>query len=220
MEFDLKNSILKTGTTIVGIVCKDGVILAADRRATAGNMIMEKDHSKIDYVTDYVLMAHTGGVADAQFSVKIIGAELRLKELRSKRRPTVKEAANFIALSTYQNIRQPSMIPFIVGNLIAGVNPDGSAELYSVEPAGGIVKVKTFDANFSSGMPFVLGFLERHWKENLSVEEGVNLAVESVKSSTQRDSASGGGIDVYTLTKDGIKKVIDQKIEAAYNKRE
>jgi len=220
MDFDLKNSVLKTGTSIVGIVCKEGVVLAADRRVTAGNMIMDKDYQKIDQINDYLLMANTGSVSDAQFSAKVIAAELRLKELRSKRRPTVKESANFIALSAFQGIRQPSMIPRIVGNLVAGVNEDGTAELYTVEPAGGIMKVKTFDANFSSGMPFILGLLERQYHDSITLDEAVKLAVEAIKSSTQRDSASGGGIEVYTLSKEGIKKVIDQKIEVTYNKRE
>jgi proteasome beta subunit len=112
----------------------------------------------------------------------------------------------------YRNIRTPAMIPSIIGTLIAGVNEDGSTELYSIEPAGSIIKVKDYDANFSSGMPFILGLLERQYKKDLSVKEGIELAKECLLSSTQRDVGSGNGIDIYSITKDGIKKVVSQEI--------
>ena len=116
----------------------------------------------------------------------------------------------------YRNIRTPSMIPSIVGSIVAGVNEDGTAELYTVEPAGGVSKVDDYDANFGSGMPYVLGLLERQYKKDMSVKEGIQLAVESLKSSTQRDVGSGNGIDVFSITKDGIKQEVEQKIEANY----
>jgi len=216
MDEELKNSILKTGTTILGIVCKDGIVMAADRQSTAGNMIMNKDSEKIKHVNDYVLFAGTGMVSDIQKSIKLAAAELRLKELRSKSHPSVKNAANLIANIIYQSIRQPTMLQFMVGSLIAGVNEDGSTELYSIDPSGSIVQVKEYDANFGSGMPYVLGLLERQYKKGISVEQGVELAIEAIKSSTQRDTGSGFGIDVFTITKEGIKKVKSQKIQASF----
>ena len=145
---------------------------------------------------------------------KIIKAELRLKELRSKKRPTVKEAANLIASNSYRGIRQPSIIPSFVGTLVGGFNEDGTVELYSVEPAGSVFKVKDYDANFGSGMPYVLGLLERSYKNDLTIEEGVKLATESLKASTQRDTGSGYGIDVFTITKDSIDHTIKKQISA------
>jgi len=216
MDNELKNSILKSGTTILGIVCKDGVVMAADRQSTAGTIIMNKDSQKIKPITDYLLFAGTGMVSDIQRSVKLAGAELRLKELRSKSRPSVKQGANLVATMIYQSIRQPTMLQFMVGSLIGGVNEEGNAELYSIDPSGGIKEIEDYDANFGSGMPFVLGLLERQYKENMTVKEGVELAVEAIKSSTQRDTGSGFGIDVFTITKEGIKKVVDQKIKPNY----
>ena len=216
MDEDLKKSILKTGTTVLGIVCKDGVVMAADRQVTAGNMIMSKNTKKVVQVNDYLVVSWTGGAADAQRLGKLIAAELKLKELKSRSRPTVKQSANLTGSITYQSIRQPSMIPNIVGSLVAGFNEDGSTELYTIEPAGGVYKVEDYDANFGSGMPYVLGLLERQYKPGLSVEDGVKLAIEAIKSSTQRDTGSGFGIDVFAITKDGIKKVVEQKIEPEY----
>lgn len=218
MEFneEIKNKILKTGTSVIGIVCKDGIVMAADRQVTAGNLVMSKNLSKVNQINDYLVISWTGTFSDAQMLSKIIAAELRLKELRSKSRPTVKESANLFANVSFRNIRAPSMIPSIVGTLIAGFNENGTTELYTVEPAGSILKVDDYDANFGSGMPFILGLLERQYKKDISVKEGVELAIECLKSSTQRDIGSGYGIDIFTITKDGIKHAIKQKISSSF----
>lgn len=216
MNEDINKNILKSNTSLVGIVCKDGVVMGADRRATAGNLILSKDTLKVIPINDYILTSWTGGVADAQLTHKLIAAELRLKQLKTKTRPTVKEAAHLLAMMTYRNIRTPAMIPSIVGTLIGGVNEDGSTELYTIEPGGSAVKVNDYDANFSSGMPYILGLLERQYKKDLTVKEAVELAKEALKSSTQRDSASGNGIDVFTITKDGLKHVVSEQIVAEY----
>lgn len=216
MNTDIQQNFLKSSTSLVGIVCKDGVIMGADRRVTAGTLIVNKEYQKVVQVNDYLLMSWTGGVADAQLTLKVIAAELRLKELRTKSRPSVKEAASMIGMMLYRGIRTPSMIPSIVGTLVGGIDENGKASLYTIEPAGSIVEVKDFDANFSSGMPYILGLLERQYKKDLSVKEGVELAKEALKSSTQRDVGSGNGIDVFAITKEGIKHVVSESILPEY----
>ena len=216
MEQELKNSILKTGTTILGIVCKDGVVMASDRQSTAGDIVMNKNSGKTKQVNDYILISGTGMVSDIQRVAKLLPAELKLKELRSKTRPSIKQSASLLSNISYSGIRQPSMIPQQAGFLLGGFNEDGTTELYSIEPAGSFVKVEDYDANFGSGMQYVLGLLERQYKKGLSVKEGVELAKEAIKSSTQRDTGSGYGIDVFTITKDGIKKAVEQEIVSEY----
>ena len=209
---EINKNILKSNTSLVGIVCKDGIVMGGDRRVTAGNLIMDKSYQKLMKVNEYILVSYTGGVADAQLTNKLIAAEMRLKELKTKTRPTTKEAAHLLSMMTYRNIRSPAMLMNIVGTLMAGVDEDGNTELYTIEPAGGIYKVKEYDANFSSGMPYILGLLERQYRKDLTVKEGVELAKEALKSSTQRDSGSGNGIDIFTITKDGIKHVVSEQI--------
>ena len=216
MNTDIPQNMLKSNTSLVGLVCKDGVILGADRRVTAGTLLMNKDYIKILKVTDYLAVCYTGGVADAQLVHKVLAAELRLKELRTKIRPTILEAANLLANMIYRNIRTPAMIPNIVGTLIAGVDEDGKTFLFTIEPAGGVYQVNDYDANFSSGMPYILGLLERQYRKDLSVKDGVELAKECIKSSTQRDVGSGNGIDVFTITKDGVKHAVSEEIVAEY----
>jgi proteasome beta subunit len=219
MDDDIKKNILKTGTSILGIVCKDGIVMAADRRATAGNIVMNKNEIKVFQVNDYLVIAGCGIAADIKRVPKILAAELRLKELRTKQRPSVKEATSLLTNMNYSGIRQPSMIPQQAGFLLAGYNPDGTAELYSIEPAGGSTKVEDYDANFGSGMPFMLGLLERQYKTDITVKEGVELAIEAIKSSTQRDNASGNGIDIYTISKENITKVIAKEITPEFKDR-
>ena len=101
MDEELKKNILKTGTSIVGIVCKDGIVMAGDRKATAGNITMSKNECKISEVNDYLIFAGTGTASDLVMLKKLARAELRLKELKSKKRPTVKEGANLIGMLAY-----------------------------------------------------------------------------------------------------------------------
>lgn len=213
---ELSQNMLKSNTSIVGIVCKDGVIMAADRRATAGTLIASKNETKLTTVNDYLIMSWTGGVSDAQLTRKMLSAELRLKELKTRSRPSVEESANLLAMLLYRNIRTPSMVPSIVGTLLCGFNEDGSVQLFSIWPDGAIMKVTDYDANVSSGMPYILGLLERQYQKDISVKEGVELAKECIKSSTQRDAGSGNGIDVFTITKDGIKHVVSEEIIPQY----
>lgn len=217
MDENLKKNILSTGTSLVGIVCKDGIVMAGDRKTTAGGQIvMSKNTQKVCPINDYLVISGTGTSSDIEVAKKLIRAQLKLKELRDKTRATVKEAANLIAASNYQNIRKPAMIPFMAGLMIGGLNKDGTTELYSVEPAGSTMKVEDFDANFSSGMPYILGLLEKMYKKGLTMEQGIELAIDAIKSSSERDTASGHGIDVFTITKDGINHVSKQKAESVY----
>jgi len=221
MDQDLKKNILTTGTSLVGIVCKNGIVMAGDRKTTAGGrIVMSKNTQKVTDITPYLVVSGTGTSSDIEIAKKLIRAQLKLKELRDNKRPTIKEAANMIAMMSYKNIRQPSMIPFRAGLMVGGVNEDGTTELYSVEPAGSTIKIEDFDANFSSGRPYILGLLERQYKKGLSMEEGIELAIEAIKSSSERDTASGHGVDVFSITSEGIKHISKQKVEKVYKEHD
>lgn len=206
MDENIKKNILKTGTTILGIVCKDGVVMAGDRRVTLGGvLISSKNYHKVFPINEYIVYAGCGSAAETQKIAKLLAAELKLKELKTKGRPSVKQAASLLS-----NIQAQSS-----AFIIAGVDEDGKTSLYEV--AGNFLKeVEDYTASLGSGMQYVLGLLERQYKNHIYVEEGVKLAQEALKSSTQRDPSSGNGLDVYTITKEGIKKVVAQKIEAEY----
>jgi len=220
MDNELKNSILKTGTSLIGIVCKDGIIMASDRQTTAGEkIVMHKNTRKTVKINDYLLYSGCGLAAAIKRASKLLVAELRLKQLRSKKRPTVREAASLLANMIYSQIRQPSMVPDEMGALIAGVNENGTTELYTIDPAGNISKVEDYDASMGSGMPYILGLLERQYKKDITIKEGIELALEALKSSTQRDVASGYGVDIFTITKEGINQALEQEIIPQYTNK-
>ncbi len=207
-------NVLKTGTTTVGIVCKDCVVLAADKRATAGHFIANKKVAKVQKVNDRMALTMAGTVSDIQLLIKYIRAELKLKEIKTARTTTVKEAANLLAGMVYSNIRKMSMIPGVSHFIFAGY--DKNVHLYDVFADGSISEIDDFVSS-GSGSVMAYGLLETSYKKDMSEEQGVDLAIKCINAAIQRDSASGGGVDVVAINKDGIKdvahKLLTQKLE-------
>ena len=202
---------LKTGTTTLGMVCKDGIVIAADKRATAGNMIVDKRADKVHIISDDMAVTIAGNVSDAQLIIKLIRAELKLKEVRTGKKPSVKEAANLLGGLLYSSIRQMSMFPGIAHFLLAGKDSSG-VYLYDLFPDGCVTKMRDFVSS-GSGSVFAYGVLETNYKPDMSVADGIKLAVKSVNTALQRDSASGNGIDVVVVTEKEIKKVMQKELE-------
>jgi proteasome beta subunit len=202
---------LKTGTTTVGIVCKDGVILAADKRATAGNMIVDKRADKVHIVSDDFAVTIAGGVSDAQLVIKLIKAELKLKEMRTNKKPSAKETANLLGGILYANIRRPTMIPSIAHFLLGGKDNLGT-HLYDLFPDGSVTKIRDFVSS-GSGSVFAYGVLETQYDAEMSCEDGVKLVVKAINTALQRDSCSGNGIDVVVVKNEEIKQVLHKELE-------
>lgn len=202
---------VKKGTTTVGIVCKDGIVLASEKRATIGSFIADKRAEKIVLITDKIALTTAGTVSDAQLLVKLMRAELKLKQVRTNHDATIKEAANLLAGMIYGNIRKMSMIPGITQFLLAGIDPHG-VHLYDLFVDGSIMETSDYVSS-GSGSIVVYGILEAMYKKDLSLKEGIDLALKGVNAAMQRDSASGNGIVIYTITKSGIKKILDKDIE-------
>jgi len=201
---------LKTGTTTVGIVCKDGVILAADKRATAGNMIVDKRAEKVHLISKDVAVTIAGTVSDAQLLIKLIRAELKLKEVRTDKKPTMKESANLLGGLLYSSIRRMSMIPSIAHFLMGGKDHLGT-HLYDLFPDGSVTKVTDFISS-GSGSVFAYGVLESQYRPDMTMEEGIALVTQAVNTALQRDSASGNGLDVVTITNKEIKRAVSKEV--------
>jgi len=202
---------VKTGTTTVGIVCKEGIVLAADRRATAGYLVASKKADKIHKITDNVAVTIAGTVSDAQLLIRYSQSELRIKKMRTGEETTVKEAANLIARLIYSNIRKFSTIPGIAHFLIGGKDSTGFY-LYDVYPDGSISICDDYISS-GSGSVMAFGVLETLYVKNISIDEGVKLAAKCINAAVQRDIASGDGFEIYTITSDGIKKVADKELK-------
>jgi len=198
------------GTTTIGLMCKDGVVLAADKRATAGNLIVNKKTDKIYEVNENMAITMAGTVSDAQLLSKLIKAELNLKKIRSGRQPTVKEAANLLAGMVYGNIRKMSMIPGVSHFLMGGKDEHGYA-LYDIFADGSLTEEIEYVTS-GSGSVMALGVLETLYNQELTVDDGVSLAIKCINAALQRDSASGNGIAILTITDKGVNRVFDKNI--------
>jgi len=201
---------LKTGTTTVGIVCKEGIVLAADKRATAGSLIVDKDAKKVNKITNNFAVTIAGNVSDAQLLIKLLKAEIRLKKYTTERDPNSREAANLLAGMVYSNIRKMSMMPGIAHFLFAGNDKYGQF-LFDIFPDGSLTPIKDYVSS-GSGSVMAYGVLESQYKQGIPIDAGVTLAVRCVNAAMQRDSASGNGIKVITITRNGVQEVFEQDL--------
>jgi proteasome beta subunit len=194
---------LKTGTTTLGIVCKDGIIVAADRRMTAGYHIFAEGVEKVIPINDRMVLTIAGGVADANLLVKLTKAETRLAKLKLGRHNTAKEAASMLGNLVFNNIRSLGGITHFV---FAARNNDNTFELHDIFPDGTVTKVAKYICS-GSGSPYAEGVIEAAYKKDMSVAEGITLAKKAINTAIQKDSASGNGADIYKLTVNGVEKV-------------
>jgi proteasome beta subunit len=199
---------LKTGTTTIGIICKDGVVLAAEKKATMGYTIDSKVSRKIYQLDDHIGITIAGSVGDAMAIVRLMKAQLKLFKL--ERGPiTVKAAAALLENILQGNKYFPYMNMFILG----GFDVNGP-QIWSIDPVGG---GSTLDKYYStgSGSPFAYGALEAEYSENITAAEGAALAIRAIKVAIERDIGSGGrGFTVALITKDGYRELSEAEIKS------
>ena len=203
-----ENQDVKTGTTTVGIVFEDGVVLATERRATMGTLIASKKAKKVHAIAERIGMTIAGGVGDAQQLVRIINVECSLYQVRRGKPITVGAAAT--VLSNYLN--QNRFTPYYVQLLVGGVDSHGPS-VYSVDAAGGATLEENF-VSTGSGSLTAYGVLEDRYTKNMSESDAVLLAVRALRAAMRRDSASGEGYNVVVITKDKFEYVPEETVQA------
>jgi len=203
----------KTGTTTLGIVCKDGVVIATEQRATMGHLIAHKATQKLYKIDEHLALATAGLVGDLQVLARYLNAEANLYRLKRDVRMPVKSAATLMS----NILNQRKFYPYYV-QLILGGYDDTGGYVYSLDAAGGAIPDKYTSAG--SGSPFVFGVLEDNYKDNMTIEEGIDIAVRAITAAKNRDSASGGMIDVAVITKDGFKSIPKEDIKKRMDKLE
>ncbi|GLI46081.1 archaeal proteasome endopeptidase complex subunit beta [Methanoculleus bourgensis] len=198
---DVSEQIMK-GTTTVGLIFKDGVVLATEMRATMGNLIASKRAKKIYKITPRIGMTTAGGVGDAQQLVRIIQVECSLYEMRRGRTMSVGAASTL--LSNYLN--QNRYYPYYVQLLMGGFD-EGGPSVYSVDAMGGATREEEIVAT-GSGSPFAYGVLEDQYRPDMTEEEAKDLAIRAVRSAMRRDAGSGENIMVVVIMKDKYEESI------------
>ncbi|MGA8302724.1 MAG: archaeal proteasome endopeptidase complex subunit beta [Thermoplasmata archaeon] len=194
-----------SGTTTIGITCKDGVVLATEKRATMGHFIANKTIVKLFRIDQNIGATFAGTVGDAQVIIRTMQAEVALYRMRRGSAVRVETAATLIANILNANRYYPYFAWLIVG----GVDTFGG-HVFALDAGGGSIEDRY--VSIGSGSPFVYGVLEDAWKETPSVSEAIDLSLRGLTSAMKRDSASGDGHAVAQITKDGYRELDAEEI--------
>ena len=201
----LNETELLKGTTTIGIVCKDGVVLATERRATAGNLIANKMTQKLFKIDSNIGVTVAGLVGDAQVLARYLRAEVSLYRLRRNGLLSAEGAATLLANILSGN----RMFPYYAWMLLGGVDPKGG-HVFSVDPAGGSIEDRF--VSVGSGSTFAYGILEEGYSRDMSVSDGVDLALRGLTAAMKRDSASGDGYIIHTITTKEYREYSEDEI--------
>ncbi len=196
----------KTGTTTLGMVCKEGVVIATEQRATMGTLIAHKTTKKLYRIDQHLSLATAGLVGDLQTLARYLSAEANLYRLNRDSLMPVKSAATLMA----NILNQRKFAPYYVQLVLGGYDNSGG-HVYALDAAGGAIPDKYTSAG--SGSPYVFGVLEDHYKDDLTTDEGVDLAVRAITAAKNRDSASGGMISVAVIDKDGFREIPETEVQ-------
>lgn len=193
---------LKTGTTTIGMIIKNGVVMATESQATAGFFVATKNAQKLFKINEHCAMTIAGGVADCQYVIGQAQAISRLNTIQQDKEPSVDYIANVV-----RNILFNGRSYFYSFNIVGGYSTKfDCGKLYPIDFIGFMGECDTF-TSLGSGSTYALGVLEGNWKPNLSADEGVTLVRQALTASRNRDAGSGYGLQICVITKDGFKAI-------------
>ncbi len=184
------------GATAVGITYNDGVLLAAEKRVSYGNFVVNKNTKKTFNVTDHVGAACAGMVADMQVLVRQVSALSKIRKLETRRNVEPNSVAKLMSVIMFERRYFPLLTQVVVGGVTTG-----KPEIYTLDPLGSVLPDRY--AAVGTGAEMALGVMDAEFNENLDEEKATNLALRSIRSSIQRDSASGDGIYILIINKNG-----------------
>lgn len=186
------------GATVVGLSYNDGVILAADKRISFGNFVVNKNIKKTFSITDHVGAACAGMVADMQVLVRQVEALAKIRKLELRREVAPNSIAKLMSVIMFERRYFPLLTQVIVG----GINE--KPEIYTLDPLGSVLP--DVYAAVGTGAEGALGIMDAEFKPNMSEEAVKELASRAIRSATQRDTASGDGIDILYITRTGHRE--------------
>ncbi len=206
MSNNIEEKILR-GTTTIGLKAKDGVVLCADMRASAGYFIANNNTMKIQKIDDHAGMTMAGGVADAQNITDILRYHANIHRIQKQEPIPIKSLTRLTSLIFHQN----RGYPFIADILVGGYDNDGPA-LFNIDMFGS-VEEKIYVAT-GSGSPVAYGLLEEEFHEELTVEEAKLIAIRAVKAAIIRNIGTGDGINVSIIDKNGFRLLTKEQKKA------
>jgi proteasome beta subunit len=186
------------GATAVGISYQGGVVLAAEKRVSFGNFVVNKNTKKTFPVTDFVGAACAGMIADMQVLVRQVGALAKIRKLETRRNVAPNSVAKLMSVIMFERRFFPLLTQVIVGGV------EGKPQIYTLDPLGSLLPDEY--AAVGTGAEMALGIMDAEYKREFSEDQAKELAVKAIKSSIQRDSSSGDGIDLLMITTNGQRE--------------
>jgi proteasome beta subunit len=184
------------GATTIGVIFKDGVILASEKRVSYGYLVVSKTGKKVFKITDRIGAACAGLVSDMQELIREVSAYGNLFSLDVNRPISVRSAAKLMSNLLFNR----RLAPLITQTIVGGFDDEGPS-LYSLDPLGSVLPDKY--TVVGSGTEIAMGVVEEGFKENMDLKDAKELVVRAMKSAISRDIMSGDGLDFLIITKDG-----------------
>ena len=204
---------IKKGTTTCALSCSDGVVLAADTRASAGFFIADKHVMKIQKVDRHLGMTIAGGVADAQNLVDIMRYNANIYRISNRKLMPVKSAARLCSNVLFNQ----RYFPYYVQIIMAGYDSEEVAKIYNIDLFGSMTTEKFISTG--SGSPVAYGYLESEFRDDLKVDDGYKLAIRAIAAAIRRNAGTGDGINVIIIDEDGFRelpKEMKNAVEVSY----
>ncbi|MFZ0695661.1 MAG: archaeal proteasome endopeptidase complex subunit beta [Nitrososphaeraceae archaeon] len=198
---------IKKGTTTCALTCNDGIVLAADTRASAGFFIADRHVMKIQKVDRHMGMTIAGGVADAQNLVDIMRYNANIYRLTNRELMPIKSAARLCSNVLFNQ----RYYPYYVQIILAGFDNVGG-QIYNIDLFGSITTEKFISTG--SGSPVAYGYLESEFKEDLSVNEGYKIAIQAIAAAIRRNAGTGDNINAVIIDKEGYRELSREKKES------
>jgi proteasome beta subunit len=200
------------GTTTVGIVCTDGVVIGADTRATAGTFIASTEVRKVWKIDNNLGMTIAGAVGDAQELIRVLKAQNEIYKMNENKSMSPKSASSLLSIILQQN----KMMPFYVELIVAGLGENDEPQVYSLDPIGGYMSETKFYST-GSGSLTALGYLEEMYKKGMSTKDAIRGIARALTIAMKRDSATGNGMIIASITKSGYTEYTDKELEKFLN---
>lgn len=201
----VKSLVLK-GTTTIGLVCKDGVILASDTRVTMGYYVAHKQGKKIYQIDNHLAMTIAGTLADAQRLVDLLIANAHLYRINMGRPIPVSAAARYTANLLFS----ARYIPLLTQVLVGGVDGTGP-HVFSIDPFGSLTEEKSVSTG--SGSPVAYGVLEDKFKEDMPVKETLPIIVKAVDAAMKRNAGTGDSFNIAIIDDKGYRELGSEEKE-------
>ncbi|KAK9827911.1 hypothetical protein WJX74_008720 [Apatococcus lobatus] len=186
-------SVTKTGTTIAGLVFKDGVVLGADTRSTSGSTVADKNCEKIHFIAPNIYCCGAGTAADTENVTGMISSSLDLHRYATGRESRVVTAMTMLKshLFRYQGYVSAALV-------LGGVDFRGP-HLFTVYPHGSTDALPF--CTMGSGSLNAMAVFEAGYKDDLTREEAVELVANAIKAGIYNDLGSGSNVDICVITK-------------------